>query len=100
MHPKPARTAKPDERKFGTWYIDQAHPDKEIDIKDIVAYCQNTYGLDVTHMKVPMKMVMHIDGSDFFSWVHECDIGGHKFTKCSCDKRTGEDAMLWAGSGE
>jgi hypothetical protein len=68
-------------------------------IDEFKAHLKEKHGKEVTKdTKCTKRMQMHMDGDTWYSSIYDVDILGLKATNSTCNKRTGEDAMYWAGA--
>lgn len=84
------------ERKYGSfWTCLACKENPDFEHKAMMTHIKDVHGIDPKNTKASRRMLMHIDGSDFYSSQYEWEINGLKFQQSTCNKRTGEDAAFW-----
>lgn len=64
---------------------------------EMIAHLQSVHALDTKNLKCQKKMVMHMDGADWFSYQWEVfPVGTEiKLINSTVSKRSAEDAAYW-----
>lgn len=84
------------ERKYGSfWTCLACEGNPDFEHKAMMTHIKDVHGIDAKTTKATRRMLMHMDGADFYSWQFEWEINGLKFLQSTCDKRTDEDAAYW-----
>jgi hypothetical protein len=89
-------TKKNDVTPYNIW-TDPSAPDAEFSHADFLKRLKEVHGIDPATTKGTRRMVMHMDGDTWFSYVWEWEIGGKKFTQATRQLRRGLDRQIWAG---
>ena len=87
------------ERKYGSFWVCPNCPgNPEFEHQAMMVHLKETHGIDVKTTKGTRRMLMHVDGSDFYSSAYEWEIKGLKFLNSTCHKRTGQNTAMWGGA--
>lgn len=87
---------EPTNRRFGSFWVCTVCKDNpEFEHKDMMQHMSAVHNIDVKNTKGRKSMLMHLDGSDYFSSQYEWEINGMKFLQTTCSKRSKQDAMYW-----
>lgn len=83
-------------KRFGSfWICLTCQPNPELEQKEMMEHMRTVHFIDTSNTRGHRQMMMHLDGSDFFSSQFEWEIGGLKFIQSTCNKRSAKDAMRW-----
>lgn len=89
------------ERRFGVWWnCPNCKDSPEFTTEQIQKHIREVHGVKSEKIGGKRSMIMHMDGSNYFSSVYEWEIEGLKYTQSTCHKRTGENAALWGDGKE
>lgn len=91
-------TKKPDVKPYNVW-TDPTAPDQVFEHAEMMKRLKEVHGIDPATTKGKKQMVWHIDGTTWFDWRWDWEIGGKTFQQSTRTMRSGEDAAYW-GHGE
>ncbi len=84
------------ERKFGvSWTCPQCEGNPEFDHPQMMKHLAEVHQIDPKTTKGTKRMMMHVDGSDFYASQYEWTIGEKIFVQNACHKRTGLNKQMW-----
>jgi hypothetical protein len=84
-------------RRYGSfWSCPNCKDTPEFDHAGMMAHMRDAHGIDTKNTKGTQRMLMHVDGSDFFASDYEWEINGLKFNQSTCNKRDPQSAMYWS----
>ena len=85
-------------RKFGSfWICPNCEGRPEFGHEAMMSHLKVAHQIDASKTKGTRRSIMHMDGDTWFSWSYEWEIAGKKFIQNTCQKRSGEDALMWSG---
>ena len=89
---------KAPKRKYGSfWCCPNCSKEPDFTHEAMMTHLKEAHGIDAKTTQGTKRMLMHIDGSDFYESQSEWTIAGLKFYQTTRNQRTGEDAMMWGG---
>lgn len=98
------KTKTTKQKEYGSfWYCSEkgCEDSGRMDLAGFKAHIEQVHGKKVEKdTKCHKRMTMHMDGNTWYSSQYDVELLGLKAVNSTCDKRTGEDAMYWGGSGE
>lgn len=93
---KTKRTKKPDTKRYGSfWTCPNCEGSPEFEHKDMMTHFTEAHQIDPAKTKGKKSMLMHMDGSNWFSSSYEWTIGELKFNQSITTKRTGSNPEMW-----